>query len=589
MSGGVVRRGVAVLAAVVAGVLGIAIAVPPSAASWADREWVSAPIGASQCGDPELVDSTAWGRVLTGTLSGQSLDPVAAIDGITVSNTASASVATSAATVTSLGSDAWTSSLALSTLPGLSVGGGVTLPFGTNTGAYTQYGRATSAGVEVGASGAVTSAGSGVVALEAPASATPRLATLQLSTLLNSSLPGLGVTTAQLADVRLRIGTVGAIATADSCASLWNGTPLGAGLTREYLVNDLGLDLTSSRVTDTAAAIRTALTNLETTLDALAGSRSVPAALQSTLQTALALNVAGIGITLGTVDSLSVAVDFDLAPVRALVAGNLTDGVVTVNLTTGAITADLEALFGAAYASSTGLNGLGPNTSVLTPAVLSAISTRVGSILTSFVTTTIANALTTAIDNTSVTVSLGAHLNALGLSAIVLTSTFTGTIGGFTGVAGHAAPIASTGIQVLPGLGTLGAVTTALNAVLGLLTSGITTAVATTVLPSVGTTVVTPLKSAATSAATTTLTGITGTTIPALVTNLGASLTALDTLVDVTVNARPDAANPVGSPASAASGRYFETALHVGVVNGANASVASLFFASASVGPGALR
>ena len=583
------RPRIAALAAVVAGVLAVAVAVTPSAASWRDAEWVAAPVAAFECGDPQTVDATAWGRVLTGTLSGQALDGVAAIDGITVANTGVTSTATSNASVTSLGSDAWTTSLALSTLGGLSVGTGVTLPFGTNTGSYTQYGRATSAGLSVGAAGAVTSAGSGVVALETPGSATPRIADLRLSTLLNSSLPGLGVTTAQLSDVGLRIGTVGAIATYDSCGSLWGATAPGSALTREYLVNDLGLDLTSSRVTDTAAAIRTALTNLETTLDALAGPKAVPAALQSALQTSLALTIGGIGISLGTVDSLSVAVDFDLAPVRALVAGSLTDDVVTVNLTTGAITADLEALFGAAYSSSTGLNGQPPNTSVLTPTVLSAISTRVGAILTSFVTTTIANALTAAIDNTAVTVSLGAHLNALGLSAIVLSSTFTGTIGGFTGVAGHAAPIASTSIQVLPGLGTLGAVTAALNAVLGLLTSGITTAVATNVLPVIGSSVVAPLKTTATGAAATTISGLTGTTIPTLVGQLGTVLTALDTLVDVTLNARPDAAGAVGSPAPAAAGRYFETALHVGVVNGSNASIAALFFANASVGPNALR
>jgi hypothetical protein len=584
-----VRRGVAAIAAAVAGILAAAIAVPPSAASWADQEWVAAPVVASRCGDPELVDATAWGRVATGTLLGQPLDPVAAIDGITVANTGTSSAASSASVTTDLGSDAWTSSLALSTLSGLAIGGGVTLPLATNTGSYTQYGRATNAGLSVGAAGAVTSAGSGVVALEPPGSATPRVADLRLSSLLDASLPGLGVTTAQLADVRLRVGTVGAIASYDSCSSLWNATSPAAALTREYLVNDLALELTSSRVTETAAAIRAALTTLESNLDALAGAKAVPTALQTTLQTALNLNIAGIGVSLGTVDSLNVAVDVDLAPVRALVAGNLTDGVVTVNLTTGTITADLEALFGVAYGSSTGLNGQAPNTAVLTPAVLSAISTRVGGILSSFLSTTIANALTAAIDNTVVTVSLGAHLNALGLIAIVLSSTFTGTIGGFTGVGGHAAPVAATNIQVLPGLGVLGAVTATLNAVLGLLTSGISSAVATSVLPSIGTTVVAPLKSAATAAVTSTLAGLTGTTVPALVTQLGTVLTVLGTLVDVTVNARPDAAGSVGSPAPSATGRYFETALHVGVVNGASASVASIFLASASVGPNALR
>jgi hypothetical protein len=582
------RKAVALLAGGLATVVVAAIGIPVSAASWVDREWVTTSVGALDCDDAGVVNSTAWGRVLTGALSGQSLSPVAAVDGVTVSNLAPAtsSSASSAATTTSLGSDAWTTALNLTTLPGLSVGAGVALPFGTNTGAYTQYGRATSSGLSVGASGAVTSAGSGVVALETPAAATPRVATLQLSTLLDASLPGLGVTAGRLTDAKLRIGTVGAIASYASCDPLWNGSAPGGALVREYLVNDLGLDVTSTLVTDLATSITGSLTTLEATLDALAGAKAVPAALQSVLNSALNLNIAGLGISLGTVDSLSVAVDVDLAPVRALVTGTLTDGVVSVNLGTGVVTADLEALFGAAYSSSTGLNGQAANTSVLTPAVLGAISTRVGALVTTLLTTTITDALTTAIDNTSVVVSLAAKLKVGTTTALQLTSTFTGTIGGFTGVAGHTAPVAVSNIAVLPGLGLL-AVT--INAVLGPLTTGLVSAVATTVLPSVASTVVTPLKATAVAAVTSTISGLTGTTVPAFVTALGGVVTALDTLVDVTINARPDAAGSVGSPAATAAGRYFETALHVGVVNGSAASLASLFFASASVGPNSLR
>jgi len=582
------RSALAALAAGVAAVVVAAVGIPVSAASWVDREWATASMGALDCDDAGVVNSTAWGRVLTGSLSGQSLAPVAAIDGVTVSNLAPAmsSSASSAAATTSLGSDAWTTALNLTTLPGLSVGAGVTLPFGTNTGAYTQYGRATSSGLSVGASGAVTSAGSGVVALETPAAATPRLATLHLSTLLDSSLPGLGVTTGRLADAKLRIGAVGAIASYASCDPLWSGGAPGAALVREYLVNDLGLDVTSSLVTDLSTSITGSLTTLEATLDALAGAKAVPAALQSVLNAALNLNIAGLAISLGTVDSLSVAVDVDLAPVRALVTGTLTDGVVSVNLGTGLVTADLEALFGAAYASSTGLNGQAPNTSVLTPAVLGAISTRAGTLVTTFLNTTITDALKAAIDTTSVVVSLAAKLKVGATTALQLDSTFSGTIGGFTGVAGHAAPVASSSISVLPGLGLLGAT---INAVLGLLTNGIVSAVATTVLPAVGTTVVTPLKTTARAAVTTAISGLTGTTVPAFVTSLAGVFTVLDTLVDVTINARPDAAGSVGAPAATAAGRYFETALHVGVVNGSAASVAALYVANASVGANALR
>lgn len=581
------RRGVAALAAAVTGVLALALAVPPSAASWVDTEWVSAPVGALQCGETGAVDATAWGRVLTGSLSGRSLEPVAAIDGLTVANTGVSSTATSAAATTNLGSDAWTSSLGLAALSSLNVGGGVTLPFGTNTGSYTQYGRATSPGLSVGAAGAVTSAGSGVVALETPGAATPRLATLQLSTLLDSSLPGLGVTTSQLADVRLRLGALGAIATYDSCGPLWRGTAPGAALTREYLVDDLGLDLTSSLITDTAATVRGSLTTLEATIDALDyATTTIPAALTAALASALDLGV----VSLGSVESLGLTVDVDLAPVRALVAGPLTDGVVTVDLSTGRVSADLEALFGAAYASSTGLNGLAPNTSVLTPPVLAAISTRLGQILTTFVTTTLRDAVLAAVQNAAVSIAISAKLNVVVLGAPVLNAlrlqtTLAGTVGSFLGTAGHAAPTASTTVVVLPGLGVLtGAVTTLLGNTLATIVAAVLTNAR-----AIGATVVTPLASTITGLVTTTLSGITGTTIPALVTALGGVLSALGTLVKVTVNARPDAVGSVGPPVAASTGRYFETALHVGVVNGSAASVASLFLANASVGPNALR
>ncbi len=176
------RRGIAGLALAVAGVFAVGILVPASAASWVDQEWVTAPVGAVDCGEPGMVDATAWGRMLAGKVGTQALDPAAAIDGITVSNVepATSSTASSAAAVTNLGNDAWTTSLNLAALGAVDLGAGVTLPLGTSAGVYTQYGRATSAGLSVGASGAITSNASGVASLDSPSSATPRNATVQL-------------------------------------------------------------------------------------------------------------------------------------------------------------------------------------------------------------------------------------------------------------------------------------------------------------------------------------------------------------------------------------------------------------------------
>jgi len=57
--------------------------------------------------------------------------------------------------------------------------------------------------------------------------------------------------------------------------------------------------------------------------------------------------------------------------------------------------------------------------------------------------------------------------------------------------------------------------------------------------------------------------------------------------VRLTANGQPDQPDTVGSPAVVAAGRYFQTALHVGV--GPGASLASIYLANASVGPNALR
>ncbi len=595
------KRGAAALAAGVVAAVVAALGIPVSAASWVDREWAAAEVAALDCDDAAVVNSTAWGRVLTGTLSGQSLDPVAAIDGITVSNVApaTASSAVSAATTHALAGDAWSTDLALTGLGAVTVGGGVGLPFGANTGSYTQYGRATSSGLSVGASGAVTSAADGVASLEPASSATPRLAQLRLSSLLDSSLPGLGVTTAQLADVALRIGTLGAIASYASCDPLWNAAAPGSALTREYLVKDLGLDLTSSTISGFGTGLRSSLATLETTLDALLapGTSIGGAALTSittALNSALTLSVAGVTVSLGSVNSVKVGVDFSLQPVIDLVAGSLSDGVVTVNLTTGAVSADLAALFDAAYSHSGGLNGLSPNTSVLTAPVLAELQSRIGTLLQNFATGTIQPALTAALDAATVTAVLDTTLrtragliNVLGLR---LVTTITGTPASFT--TGSPAPTV-TAVASEASAGILNSLLSLLGISLSALVNGVQSAVVapitSTVVPVIGSAVVAPVMTSATGLATIFMSTLTGTTIPGVLTALSPVLAALRTLVGVTVNGRPDAAGSVGAPAASAAGRYFETALHVGVVNGSAASVASLFLGNASVGPNTLR
>lgn len=599
-------RTVAVGLALLVGAGSLLVATP-SLASWTDVEHVRADAEAADCTEPGSVDATAWGRMLTGTLLGTDLDPVAAIDGIRVDNLDPdlTSTATTAATPTDLGSDAWSVDLALSVLSSLDVGAGIPLPFDTDTGTYSQFGRATSDGVSVGASGSITTAAGGLASLDDPGSAAPRLATLQLSTLLDSALPGLGVATADLADAELRFGTLGAIAEFDSCATLWSGSAPGADLVREYLVQDLAVALTSETVTDVAAELRSSIVALETALDALApsGSAITGAALtavQSTLTSILDLDLLGVEVSLASLDSATIGIDVDLDPVVDAISGPLTDGVVTIDLSSGLIEADLAALFDAAYGSSGGLNGLPANTAVLTAPVLAELSTRAGAILADFVDLTLEPALDAALEAATVTVVLDATLrtratvllttiNVLGLD---LHAEITGTVGGFTGVSGAPTPtVATTVTEASPGL--LNGLLALVGISLGSLTTAVTTAIAaplvTDLVPVIGSQVVTPLLATATTTTAATVADLTSTTLPAFLVALDPVLTALRTLVDVTVNARPDQSGSVGGPDDAAPGRWFQSAVHVGVVDDTSASVAEFYLANASVGANALR
>jgi hypothetical protein len=588
------RRLVATAASVAFGALLVTSTVTASGASWVDQEWDAGAITALDCTAPDAVDTRAWGRVLTGQVLGASLDPVAATDGINVVNLAPATTSTgtsAAAPVSALGSDAWAAALGISALSMLDLGAGVTLPLDAGTGVYTQYGRATGTGIMTGASGAVTTDGAGLVSLEVPDASTPRLGTLRLSTVLDSVLPGLGTPAGRLSDVDLEVGAVGSVAELDSCPTIWDTSSFSGALDRDYLVAALRLGLTSDLVSGFGSTVDTTLEGLQLALDTelnAAVDTSIVTAVTSLLGTALQ----GIaGVSLGSNPAVvTVTGTVNLAPVRALLVQDITDGVVTINLASGRVSADLGALLGEAYADGDGLNGRTANTTVLQPAVINALLTRVSALLTSFVTNTIQPAVAKAILDTAIVVKVGATLNAV-VTVIVpvhvpdiirLDSQFSGTIGGFTGAAGYAAPTVASTVTLLPGQS--GLVLEALNLLLAGVTGPLIAAVVSTVLPSIGSLVVQPILVGLSATVTGALATLTGTTVPALITALRPVFDLLATLVRITLNAQPDQPGSVGPPAASPAGRYFVSALQVGVVSGAS-SLLSLWAASASVGP----
>ncbi len=593
------RRIAATVATAALGSLVLSLTVTSSTASWTDREWDTGGLLALNCAAPGAVDARAWGRVLAGQLQGASLDPIAATDGITVTNLAPATSSTGAslaAPVSSLGSDAWSAALGLSALSSLNLGAGLLLPLDAGTGVYTQYGRAASTGQQVGASGAVTTQSGGLASLDPPTSSTPRLGTLRLSSVLDSLVAGSGTPVGRLSDVALQIGAVGSIAAFDGCGALWSPATTSSRLSREYLVSGLGLGFTSDLVSGFGTSLQGTLTTLQSTLNTTlnaAVSASVVSAVAAKLTSALT-GIAGIGLGNDPVQ-VTVAGTVNLAPVTALLGSDISDGVVTLNLASGRVTADLAALLGQSYADSNGLNGRAANTSVLTPGVINALLTRISTLLTNFVTNTIQPAIAKVILDTAITIRVVAHLDAtvtvltLGLitvpNIIEVDSLFSGTIGGFTGASGYAAPTVGTQVNLLPGGGLA---TAALNTLLGVVTGPIVSGIATTLLPAIGGIVVAPLLTSLSAIVTSTLAGVTGTTIPALITALAPVLNLLAQLVKLTLNAQPDQPGSVGPPVASVAGRYFVSALQVGVVNGGT-SVLALWAASSSVGPQARR
>lgn len=591
------RRVVAIVAGTTFAAVLVTGTITSSAASWTDREYDRSAVQALDCSAVENMDTRAWGRVLTGQLLTAQLDPIAALDGITVTNLQPATDSTgtsTAAPVTNLGSDAWSGALGLSVLNSLDLGAGLVLPLDAGTGAYTQYGRATNAGDMAAASGAVTTQAGGLASLTTPDANTPKLGTLRLSSVIDSVLPGLGVPVGALSDVDLEVGAVGSIAELDGCAATWDQEALADELNREYLVAGLDLAYTSDLVSGLGTSLATTLDTLETTLNGLLTAQVPPTAISSLTSSLTGVLGPIAGVSLGD-DPVTASVSgvINLDPVVALLTNDLSDGVVTINLASGRVNVDLAALLGESYEDSDGLNGRDPNTSVLQPDVINALLVRISNVLNAFITGPVEDAITTAIYDTEVTVELGAHLDAT-VSVVVLgtltvpnvvnvTSTISGKIGGFIGVPGYSASTASTSVALLDN-DENAVVVTALNGLLTLITGPIVNGVSTTVRGTVGSSLVAPLVGSLTTSVTSTVATITGVTIPNLITELDPVLDALATLVRVTLNAQPDQPDSVGPPVPSVPGRYFVSALHVGVVN-AGDTLLALWVASASVGP----
>ena len=288
------------------------------------------------------------------------------------------------------------------------LGGGIQVPLTLgDVGALQSYARAEADGTSVAAAGLVGT--DGAIGAGAPgAGAPPAALTVDLSDVLGAAIAS------ELTDVDLSLDTVSGSAT-----SIAGGAPVG-----DYEILGGDLVLTSGALADTADLLDDAIADLEAALGELEGPGGD-----------LATDIAALGDLLGVVGigaGSTASVDVDLTGVLAtLDLSARSVGPVTVDPTTGVITVDLDALNGGS------LNGLGPNTDILTATQLASVVDAVDTVLDEIVAD--AEAL---IDPLLVAAIVDVDLDLtvdLGAGAVPLaTVTVDGTLGELTTGAGVA-------------------------------------------------------------------------------------------------------------------------------------------------------
>ncbi len=566
-------------------------------ASWSDSEWVSsAPeaIGTVDCTAPtSAFASRGEGRVLSGSLLGLDLANVADVASVLVTNDATRSMPRPATANPVPGqSDAYADVLRLDLLYGLlsvDATNVLQLPLNTDTGLLGQYGRAQSTGDSWGAGGYVTESGN--INTSGSQAGYPNLATLKLSTLLNSLGVNLGDLVGGVADAELTVGAVaGRAALENACDAMWNGS-VATNVKREYLAAGITLGITSPAVSAVGTAVDTTLLDLESTIGGLVGK---PGLLSGVVSTVVNL-VKGVVNTLSLVTGLRVAptgstgqitaITLDLSTVRALVDNPVEDpgGVLSVSLRSGTVTIDTAALLEATYPGqySNGLNGLDPNTNPLAdPLVLDTLKSRLLTVLQTRVTS-IDTTLRAALDDATITAVISLPFEKCA-TLLCLTGNWQPA---------GALSITATGSlsQLLAGTATIDVQADALlqSTVGGLLNgliSGVVSALTGVLGPAVGGIVDTALRPIVTSL----LPTLNTLTTPAvnLVANVYDQL-FLEGLVAVTINAQNDPRAGDAEPhdwASLPDGRYDVSAVRIGVLDALNPNAVWLYLGRGSIG-----
>jgi hypothetical protein len=405
----------------------------------------------------------------------------------------------------------------------LDIPGGLQIPVTlADVGALASFARAEANGSSLGASGLVTNDGAIGVGAVGPGGV-PSPMTLDLTDILGAGF------TSEIANLQLELQSISA-----SAESVAAGTPVG-----DYEIIGTKLYLTSPTI-DGISDLLTGPTgptaDLSAAVNALTGSGgSLVGGILAAVQTTLGLGVLELG-------TATASVTVDLPGVIAPLLVPTTSNGVTVDLMTGEITVDLAVLNGGS------LNGLAPNSEILSAAVLSGVTAAVTTIVSDLVDDVTA-AVTTALDNAVVAIDV--DLNLLGVPLINIT--VDGTI---AQIVGGTSTIGITALGIVPiGAITQAVIEAALTPILNAVTDPVTGDLATFVT-ALQTDVLNPV-----------------------LTGLNPVLEALDTVLSLIANAQV--------PSPPVQGALFtETALEVRLLaQGPIGSLLELDVARASVGP----
>lgn len=390
--------------AIMAGLLSVVAAVSGVAftnAVWVDNEYVHARgIGTDgKCEQGSGTVSTASARQFSGTLLESDLDNLASVKGVQVTNDGAGTTTASAGAiqidentfVAPLDVDVLNNDLLRLSLP-------LALPVGAAD-VHSQWGQTLNNGNTTAASGLVTNNG-GALSLGQPQDPAnpPVMASLDLGALAPASLAGM----------TLEVGSASSIARLTQCGDLGNGWlgPLEQPvLDRAYAISSLDLNAALPALSTAVSGTAELIDGVQPALDAAIEDLEVRIAKDLALEAAPILGT----FSLGSIDTQVTLTQADLAPLRALLKGTMSDdrGLLTVDFEAGAVRVDLAKTSGGA----TGFNGLSPNTEViLNQAVRDELSAALIQVLSDW-QENMTSALINAIRATSVTVNSTLHLS----------------------------------------------------------------------------------------------------------------------------------------------------------------------------------